>query len=179
MPKSSHLLSIAVLGPIRDGLTDKLLRLILDRGAELHECRMSHLGETIALSCLVAGDWSALGRLEAALPGLAQQFNARALFYRTERHPEAPEYRPYHVDVVAPHAADLVTQLLVFFSSQGVVVTEINTQRYDSSHTGAHMCNLQMSVNVPVSQHPPALREAFMDLCDELNADGIMDPVKN
>lgn len=179
MPKANHLLAISILGPVRDGLMDKLVRLILERGGELSDCRMARLGDTVAVNCLVAGDWSALGRLEAALPGLAQQFDARTLFYRTESRAAAPDYRPYHVDVVAPHTADLVAQLLGFFTNQGVIATEINTQRYDSSYTGAPMCNLQMSVNVPVSQHPPALREAFMDLCDELNADGIMDPVKH
>jgi glycine cleavage system transcriptional repressor len=35
-----------------------------------------------------------------------------------------------------------------------------------------------MVCHVPVSQHPQALREAFMDLCDDLNADGMMDPIK-
>lgn len=179
MPKSNHLLAVCVLGPVRAGLVERLVRTILDRGGELIECRLSQLGNMQVIDCLVAGDWSALGRLEAALPALAQQFEARALLSRAGQKADAPELRPYHVDIVAPHSADLLAQLLHFFSQQSVVVTEINAQRYESAYTAASMVNLQMGVTVPVSQHPPALREAFMDLCDELNADGIMDPIKN
>lgn len=179
MPKANHFLAVCVLGPARSGLLQRLVRTILDRGGEIAECRMAPLGNFQSVNCLVAGDWSALGRLEAALPGLAQQMEGEALLARVEQRPTAPEYRPYSVDIVAPDSNDLMAQLLHFFSQQGVVVTDLGAQRYESAYTGAYMANLQLSVNVPVSHHPPALREAFMDLCDELHADGIMDPIKN
>ena len=68
--------------------------------------------------------------------------------------------------------------LLEFFGSQDVQVAEMNSQKYSSGHTGASMCSVQMVLHVPVNQHPQALRESFMDLCDDLNADGMLDPIK-
>jgi glycine cleavage system transcriptional repressor len=55
----------------------------------------------------------------------------------------------------------------------------MSTQKYQSTHTGAGMVSVQMVLHVPVNQHPQALRESFMDLCDDLNADGMLDPIKS
>jgi glycine cleavage system transcriptional repressor len=74
---------------------------------------------------------------------------------------------------------DLLSHLLAFFDEQGVRVREVVTQNYASGYTGADMCNVHLVVHVPVDQHPQALRDAFMDLCDELNADGLFDPIKS
>ena len=41
------------------------------------------------------------------------------------------------------------------------------------------MFSVQMSVNVPARIHVSQLREDFMDYCDALNLDAILEPVKN
>ncbi len=41
------------------------------------------------------------------------------------------------------------------------------------------MFSVQMIVNVPSRLHLAHLREEFMDLCDSLNLDAIMEPVKS
>ena len=80
--------------------------------------------------------------------------------------------------MIAPQQADLLVHLLEFFQAQDVLVPEMNTQKYQSGHTGASMCSVQLVLHVPVNQHPQALRESFMDLCDDLNADGMLDPIQ-
>ena len=35
-----------------------------------------------------------------------------------------------------------------------------------------------MSINIPGSVHISGLREEFMEFCDQLNVDAIMEPVK-
>ncbi|MGH8457923.1 MAG: glycine cleavage system protein R, partial [Nevskiales bacterium] len=99
--------------------------------------------------------------------------------HRCETGPSQSNLRPYGVEVVAPRRADLLNHVLTFFDAQEVRVREILTQEYASGYTGAEMCNLHLVVHVPVDQHPQALRDAFMDLCDEMNADGMFDPIKS
>ena len=41
------------------------------------------------------------------------------------------------------------------------------------------MFSVQMIVNVPTRIHLAQLREEFMDFCDSLNLDAIMEPVKS
>jgi len=119
-----------------------------------------------------------LGRLETALPGIAEKLDFQVRFQRCSMREQHPEHRPYAADVIAPQQPDLLVHLLEFFHGQDVEVAEMTTQKYTSSHTGAGMCNVQLVLHVPVNQHPQALRESFMDLCDDLNADGMLDPIK-
>ncbi len=178
MPKVQHLLAVSALGPHRDDGAEQFLRAIVDRGGEIADCRIMTLGTSLSLNFLIAGDWSALGRLESALPGLAEQLELHVHFHRTQRHPPHTEQRPYNVELLAPRDATLTLQLMRFFAGHGVGVVELTSQDYESAYTGAEMCNVQMLVHIPLNQHPAALRESFMDLCDELHADGILDPIK-
>jgi glycine cleavage system transcriptional repressor len=41
------------------------------------------------------------------------------------------------------------------------------------------MFSVQMAVNIPATVHISGLREEFMDFCDQLNVDAIMEPVKH
>ena len=41
------------------------------------------------------------------------------------------------------------------------------------------MFSVQMFINIPAGIHIAGLREEFMEFCDQLNLDAIMEPVKN
>ncbi len=179
MPETSNLLAFTAIGPEREGQVSELVRTILDRGCEIVECRLVHLGASFTASLVVSGNWSTLGRLETALPTLAERLSLKLHFHRTEDSTPQTALRPYSVEVVAPRRTDLLNHLLAFFDGQEVRVREVMTQEYASGYTGAEMCNVHLVVHVPVDQHPQALRDAFMDLCDELNADGMFDPIKS
>ena len=171
-------LSISVLAKPRPQLAMDLFKAIRERGCEIEDCRISPLGDRLSAGLIVSGNWSSLGKLETALPGIATKLELQVQFTRCGPREQNPDFRPYAVDVIAPQQADLLVHLLEFFKKQNVDVAEISSQKYASSHTGASMCSMQLMVHVPVTQHPQALRESFMDLCDDLNADGMLDPIK-
>lgn len=178
MSKADNLLSISVLAPSRPRITLDLFRAVRERGCDIEDCRLAPVGDRVGATLLASGTWAALGKLETALPNLAQKFEMLVQFSRCAPRGTTPEFRPYAVEVFAPQHADLLVHLLEFFAGQEVDVPEVMTQKYDSQHTGASMCSVHMVVHVPVNQHPQALRESFMDLCDDLNADGLLDPIK-
>lgn len=179
MPANDSLLSISVLARPRPQLPLELFRAINERGGEVEDCRIAPVGELLTANMVVSGNWSALGRLETALPGIAEKLGFQVRFQRCGAREPMPDFRPYAADVIAPRQPALLVHLLEFFHSQDVEVPEMTTQRYVSSYTGAGMCSVQMVLHVPVNQHPQALRESFMDLCDDLNADGMLDPIKS
>ncbi len=179
MSAPDNLLSISVLAQPRPQLALELFRAIRERGCEVEDCRLAPIGDRITANLVVSGNWSALGRLETALPGIAEKLDLQVRFQRCGSREPNPDYRPYAADVIAPQQPDLLVHLLEFFHGQDVQVAEMSTQKYQSSHTGAGMCGVQFVLHVPVNQHPQALRESFMDLCDDLNADGMLDPIKS
>ncbi len=173
-------LAVVAIGPNQQTLALDMIRSISERGCVILDCRMAPMGQSLTVSLLISGNWSALGRLETALPSLADKLGVRIQYESTEIRPSADtDYRPYAAEVIAPSKSDLLPQVLDFFHDQHIRINELLAQEYRSTHTGAAMCNLSLVVHIPVSQHPQALRESFMDLCDELNADGILDPIKS
>lgn len=178
MTHQDSLLSISVLSGQRPDVPLELFRAIRERGCEVEDCRVAPIGDRLAANLVVSGNWSALGRLETALPGIADKLELQVRFERCGPRTQAPHLRPYAADVIAPQQPELLVHLLEFFGGQGVEVAELSSQKYASAHTGADMCSVQMVLHVPVTQHPQALRESFMDLCDHLNADGMLDPIK-
>lgn len=156
-----------------------LLDAISKRGCEIMECRIAPLGDQFSVALLVAGNWSALGKLESALPGLAEKLELQLHHVHGDGPPDASDYRPYVAEVSAPRQNALLRELLAFFHTNGVRVVEANAQAYDSGYTGGAMSNVHLALQVPMNQHPQTLRESFMDLCDELHADGMLDPIKS
>jgi glycine cleavage system transcriptional repressor len=177
-PSSDNLLSISVLGRPRPQLALELFKAIRERGGEVEDCRVAPVGDLLTANLVVSGNWSTLGRLETALPGVAEKLELQVRFQRSGQREQNPEFRPYAADVIAPQQPDLLVHLLEFFHGQDLQVAEMSTQKYQSTHTGAGMVSVQLVLHVPVNQHPQALRESFMDLCDDLNADGMLDPIK-
>lgn len=171
-------LSLTALAPSRERLASDLIAAVTKRGCEIADCRIAPLGRQFCAALLLTGNWSALGKLESALPGLAEQLGLQLQFAHTEAAPQPGDYRPYAAEIVAPQQGNLLAELLAFFGAQDVPVTEIGAQTYESAYTGAGMCNIHLTLLVPLNQHPQTLREAFMDLCDDLHADGLLDPIK-
>lgn len=179
MPEVRKYLAFTALAPHRDRLALDLVGAIDKRGCEVVECRIAPLGGQFAAAMLITGNWSALGKLDSALPGLAEQLGLQVHAAHTETPDLSSDYRPYTAEVVAPQQPKLVSELVGFFVGQEVQVAEVNAQAYDSGFTGASMCNVHLALHVPLSQHPQTLRESFMDLCDDLHADGMLDPIKS
>lgn len=179
MPEIRKYLALTALAPNRERLAADLIGAIDKRGCEIVECRIAPLGRRFSAALLLAGNWSALGKLESALPGLAEQLGLQFQFAPSDAPPPATDFRPYAAEVSAPQQANLLNELVGFFQAQNVRVIEVNAQVYDSGYTGGTMSSVHLALQVPMSQHPQTLRESFMDLCDDLHADGLLDPIKS
>lgn len=178
MPETKKYLSVVALGAQRDQLSRDLVTAIARRGCEISDCRITPLGDHFSACLLLAGNWSAMGKMESALPGLAERLGLSIQYQHTRPAQVRTQYRPYAAEVVAPQQSRLLDELIGFFSDQDVSVHEASVQAYQSALTGADMCTLHLSLQVPIDHHPQTLRDAFMDICDELHADGLLDPIK-
>ena len=75
--------------------------------------------------------------------------------------------------------AGIVYSLANFFSSRSITIEDLVTRSYSAPHTGTPMFSVNIAIGVPANTHIAMLREEFMDFCDELNLDAIMEPIKN
>ena len=172
-------LAVSAIGSDRTGMVHELTRVISECGGNITESRMASLGTEFAMLLLVSGNWHALAKLETELKRLAETNGMSVHLKRTEPRSPRTDMLPYSIDVVCLDQSGIVSGLSGFFSSRGIDIAEVSTRSYPAAHTGAPMFSVQMIVNVPSRIHVAHLREEFMEFCDSLNLDAILEPVKS
>ncbi len=176
--KMSQLIVISAVGSDRTGVVQDLSKVILACGGNIEESRMTTLGSEFAMLLLVSGNWHTLSRLEQGLEKLCENDQLTISIRKTNVKPQKDNRMPYAVDVVALDQQGIVYNLAEFFSSRDIEIADVATRSYSAAHTGAQMFAVQMAVNVPSSIHIAQLREEFLEVCDRLNLDAILEPVK-
>ncbi len=170
---------VSAIGSDRPGIVHELTRVISDCGGNISESRMASLGSEFAMVLLVSGNWHSLAKLETELKKLAESSGLTVHIKRTEPRAARTDLLPYSIDAVCLDQTGIVSALSGFCASRGIDIADVSTRTYPAAHTGAQMFSVQMIVNVPSRLHLAHLREEFMDLCDSLNLDAIMEPVKS
>jgi glycine cleavage system transcriptional repressor len=174
-----QLIAISAIGSDRTGLVYDLTRVVVDCGGNILESRMTALGNEFAVLMLVAGNWHTLAKLEGEIAKLGESSGLTVTSRRTEPRPPRADMVSYTVDVVCLDQPGVLHALAGFFSSRGIDIGDITTRSYSAAHTGAPMFSVYMVVHVPTRVHVAALREEFLDLCDHLNLDAILEPLKS
>lgn len=175
--RASRLL-ISALGEYRPGLLDHLTRAVMEAGCHIRDGHSALLDDAFSATLLVSGNWNTLSKLEGALEGL-RQHGLEIQWRRTAPPPREGQALPYSVDVIALDQPGILHQLVTFFSARGVCVQEMDTRSYNAAPSSTPMFTAHLAVEIPVNEHIATLREDFLDLCDELNLDGVIEPYKN
>jgi glycine cleavage system transcriptional repressor len=173
-----QLIVISAIGNDRAGVVQDLTKVVLSCGGNIEESRMTTLGSEFAMLLLVSGNWHTLSRLEQGLDKLCENDNLQVSIRKTDVKPVEENRMPYAVDVVALDQQGIVFNLANFFTTRDIEIADVATRSYAAAHTGAPMFAVQMAVNVPSSIHIAQLRDEFLELCDRLNLDAILEPVK-
>ncbi len=139
---------------------------------------MATLGAEFAMLMLVSGNWHTLNRLETSLEKLGDDASLTFTIRKTDVHEPREDRMPYAVDVVALDQQGIVYHLADFFAARDIEIADVATRRYAAAHTGAPMFAVQMAINIPSRLNLAQLREEFLELCDRLNLDAILEPVK-
>ena len=153
-------------------------RRIADSGCNLADARLSTVGRDVSVLALAVGSWDAVAKLESSLARLEREEGLRLVWYRTTPKPLQSNLLPYIVEVVASDRPGILFQLADFFDRQGITIESLHSTRYRAMQTGADMFQAQVTVGIPANMHIAALRDDFLEFCDHLNLDAIMDPMK-
>jgi glycine cleavage system transcriptional repressor len=171
-------LVISALGVDHPGIVNALSRTILEHGCNIEDSRMTVLGGEFAAMLLVEGKWNTLAKIENALPELERQLGLTIIGKRTGERATGRNLLPYAVDVVSMDHPGIVNNLAGFFADRNINIEDMATSTYAAAHTGTPMFSVHMTVGIPADMHIGALREEFMDYCDGLNLDAVLEPLK-
>lgn len=178
MPTKNNFLVLSALGRDRPGIVDRLSRAVFELDCNIADSRMTVLGGEFAVLMLVEGPWNKLAKLEDQIEDLQQDLDLTIITKRTEPRRSEGNLLPYAVDVVALDHPGIVHNLASFFSQRGINIEDMQTASYAAAHTGTQMFSVHMSVGIPAKIHIAALRDEFMDFCDAMNLDAVLEPIK-
>ena len=176
-PTENHLLINAYTTHPESPLLS-VTRRIADSGCNLVDARLATVGRDVSVTALATGSWDAVAKLEAMLSRLERDEGLKLVFYRTGPKVVQSNLLPYIVEVVAADKPGILFQLADFFDRQGITIENLQSTRYRAMQTGAEMFSAQVTIGVPSDMHIAALRDDFLEFCDHLNLDAIMDPMK-
>jgi Glycine cleavage system regulatory protein len=172
-------LVISALGQDHPVLIIDFSRTILEQGCNIEDSRMTVLGGEFAAILLVEGKWNTLAKVENALPELERSLGLTITCKRTGERARNTDKVPYAVDVIAMDHPGIVNNLAGFFAERQINIEDLATNTYAAAHTGTPMFAVHMTVGIPASTHIATLREEFMDYCDGLNLDAVLEPLKS
>jgi len=175
----SKYLVITAVGHDRPGIVNDLTKHILECGCNVADSRMSILGGEFALILLLSGTWNAIAKIEEVLPKLGDSLGLNITVKRTEPRSQQGNLLNYHVDALAMDQPGLVHEVTDFFSSRRINIERLNTDSYNAAHTGTPMFSINMTINIPAGQSISQIREQYMDFCDAMNMDGMIEPVRS
>jgi glycine cleavage system transcriptional repressor len=147
-------------------------------GCNIVDSQFKVLGKKLSLMLFLSGNWDAIAKIESMLEKLEQQHQIKILSERTEVESLQGDAMPYAVDVVGIDHPGIIFDITNFMSSNDLRIQEMGSNTYQASQTGAKMFSLHMMVNIPLDTSISAIRGDFIDFCDHLNLDAIMEPVK-
>lgn len=178
MATKKNYLVLSALGRDKPGIVDKLSKAIFDLGCNITDTRMTVLGGEFALLQMIEGQWNQLAKLEDSISELADRLGLTMISRRTEERSLGSGLLPYMVDVVALDHPGIVHHLASFFSQRGINIEDMNTSSYSAAHTGTQMFAVHLTVGIPGNLQLAALRDDFMEFCDSMNLDAVLEPVK-
>lgn len=172
-------LVISALGKDRPGIVNSLAKMIMEQGCNIEDSRMTVLGGEFAAMLLVEGKWNTLAKVENALPELEQHLSLTIVAKRTGERENGGTLIPYAVDVISMDHPGIVSSLAGFFAEREINIEDMVTSSYAAPHTGAQMFSVHITVGIPANMHIATLRDEFMDHCDDLNLDAVLEPIKS
>ena len=166
-PKISHLV-ISALGKDRPGIVNQLSKAIYELQCNISDSRMTVLGGEFAILLMIDGPWNQLAKLDLTITTK-----------RTEARAAEANLLPYGVDVVSLDHPGIVYSLASFFSDKNINIEDMTTSSYAAAHTGTPMFSVRMNIGIPADLQIAVLRDEFMDFCDSMNIDAVLEPIKS
>ncbi len=155
-----------------------LAKRIAECGCNIFETRVAAVGSEVSVLVLAVGPWDAIAKLETALVRVERDDQVRLMHFRTNPKAAQPNLLPYVVEVVAADKPGILFQIAEFMQKHGIAIEQLQSTRYRAMQTGADMFSAQISIGIPSNTHIAGLRDDFLEFCDGLNLDAIMDPMK-
>lgn len=127
----------------------------------------------------INGNWNHIAKLESSLTSLHQSHGIGLQMHRLEQLQEYPDSIPYLIETLGLDNKEILTNLMVFLTQRDINILEISSSRYPASHVNSTLFSSKFLIAIPQQQALIMFREEFLDYCDQLNIDTLLEPLKS
>lgn len=142
------------------------------------ELRTSNLTQITAAYFLIAGNWNHIAKLEGMLEALKARFEIQLNFLRPTQSAPALEGVPYTLETISMDKSDVLFAVTSFLMERGICIDEVTASRHPAPFFNTPVFSTKFVLLVPPQVRILSLREEFLDFCDGLNIDAILEPIK-
>jgi glycine cleavage system transcriptional repressor len=171
-------LAITVLGTKTTNYLPEVLTAVSQCYCSITELRSSHLADTTATYCLIEGNWNHIAKLENMLESLQHKLSIQIQMHRPEAPKQIVEGLTYALETMSLFRRDVVQEINEFLSKHKISIEELNASRYVEPYTQNTVFMSRFIILIPPSVRLITLREEFLDFCETLNLDAILEPIK-
>jgi glycine cleavage system transcriptional repressor len=176
---TQNYLVLQALGADKQGTLDSLSRACTQSGCQILDSRWVVLGEDFSFGALLRGSWSAIAKLETALPKLEQKLASSIMVKRTQPSEKMRLCLPYSIQIISQERPGVIEAITAFLTRHEVHIGDMKTETYLAPRTHAPMLLVDMVVSIPAKVSFSTLRDDFIVYCEDHNLDAVMDPYKN
>jgi glycine cleavage system transcriptional repressor len=171
-------LTITALGKLNTHFIAEILPTIRDCKCNVLEIRSSRLGQSTASYLLVQGNWNQIAKVESALDLLQKRVEIKIHALRTEAKEKGKECVPYTLETISLDKESIIESITTFLLGHDIEIEEITGSSYQAPYAHTSVFSTKFVIFVPPQIHLLSLREEFLDFCDHLNIDAILEPIK-
>ena len=172
----THLLLSAVANGDSQG-PDLLVRAIHECGCGVEEARLVRFGDQVGIVAGVSGNWNAVAKLEGALARLHGEHGLQVVSSRSSRDAVRTDTIPYLAETTGADRPGVLARMVRFFREREIPIEDFHATTSRSPCSETRIGSLHLTVGLPASLSLATIRGEFMDLCDELNVDGVLAPI--
>jgi glycine cleavage system transcriptional repressor len=173
-------LAITVLGNPQSRFIAEILPAVRDCNCNILEIRSSHLGQSAAAYLLIQGNWNQIAKFENILDNIEKRLEIKIHTLRPDQKDKNKDkqFMPYSLETISLDKDSVIESIASFLFDRNIDIEEITGSSYQAPYIQTPVFSTKFVILVPPQVQLLSLREEFLDFCDQLNIDAILEPIK-
>ncbi len=170
-------LTISALGNNTTHFITDILAAVSSCNCNVVELRSSLLAHTTAAYLLVSGNWNHIAKLESTLDLLQKRLEINIHTLRPELIHKSREGIPYSLETMSLDRPNIIDSITSFLFEHDIRIEEIYASSYHAPYIKTPVFSTKFILIFPPEVRILVFREEFLEFCDTLNIDAIIEPV--
>lgn len=171
-------LAITALGNHKINFIAEILPAVRDCKCNILEIRSSRLAQSTGAYLLISGNWNQIAKLESTLDTIQKRLDIKIHTLRPDQKDKPKECLPYSLETISLDRDNVTESITSFLFDREIDIEEITGSCYQAPYIQTSVFSTKFVILIPPQLPLLSLREEFLDFCDRLNIDAILEPIK-